>query len=98
MIHILVRLEVRDFNALDEFEHKAAAIMKKYQGRIVSAFEITHNEDGTGEEIHILEFTDDTAFANYRADSSLAQLADLRSQAISNTQVLISTKLKFYEP
>ena len=39
MIHILVKLEVRDFSALEVFERQAAMIMKNHNGRIVSAFE-----------------------------------------------------------
>ena len=37
MIHILVRLIVKDFDALEKFEQKAAAIMKDYRGKIISA-------------------------------------------------------------
>lgn len=96
MITILVRLEVKDFSALEEFESQAARIMQNYQGRISSAFETIRKPDGSGEEIHILEFPNEESFANYRADKSLAALSSLRNKAISNTEVKISVSIKSY--
>ena len=96
MINVLVRLSVKDFELFETFEKQAALIMNKYDGRIISAFEITRNSDGSGEEIHILEFPSQEAFNQYRKDSDLAQLAHLREQAIAATEVQISQKLKSY--
>jgi len=96
MINILVRLEVKDFNSLEEFEPQAVAIMHKYQGRILSAFETVREPDGSGEEVHVLEFPSESLFTDYRADKSLEDLANLRNQAISNTEVEISLKTKSY--
>jgi len=70
--------------------------MHKYQGRILSAFETVRETDGSGEEIHVLEFPSESLFTDYRADKSLEDLANLRNQAISNTEVEISLKTKSY--
>lgn len=96
MINILVKLEVKDFCALEVFEKQASMIMGKYQGRIISAFETFRNSEGSGEEIHVLEFPNEEAFINYRSDNSLVNLASLRDQAISNTEVKISLCVKAY--
>jgi len=96
VIHILVKLEVKNFDALEVFEKQASAIMEKYQGRIVSAFETIRDSDGSGEEIHILEFPSEEAFSRYKSDSSLANLAGQRAQAISGTEVTISLCVKTY--
>mgnify|MGYP000341273109 CR=1 FL=1 len=96
MIHILVKLEIKDFSALEVFEKQASVIMEKYQGRIVSAFETMRGSDGSGEEIHILEFPSEEAFSHYRSDNSLASLAGQRAQAISNTELTISLCVKKY--
>ena len=96
MINILVRLEVKDFDSFEEFEMKASMIMKKYHGNIISAFETIRNPDGTGEEIHVLEFPSEEYFINYRKDDSLANLSGLRNQAISNTEVKMSINVKAY--
>jgi len=96
VIHILVKLQVKDFNALEVFEAQASIVMGRYQGRIISAFETIHASDGSGEEIHVLEFPSREAFKCYRSDSSLANLAAQRDQAISNTEVTISHCVKTY--
>ena len=96
MINVLIRLEVKDFEALEKFEKQAVAIMIRYRGRLVSAFETARSEDGTGEEVHVLEFPNKEAFALYRDDDSLANLAGLRNQAILSTEVQISLHPKYY--
>lgn len=96
MINILVKLEVKDFSAFDEFEKQASLIMGKYEGRIISAFETIHNSDGSGQEIHVLEFPNEMLFSKYKSDPALSELAPLREKAISNTQVQVSLSLKTY--
>ncbi|EAT13599.1 DUF1330 domain-containing protein [Bermanella marisrubri] len=96
MINILVRLEVKDFECLNEFESFALKIMERYQGRLLSAFEIEETMEGKREEIHILEFPDEAHFKKYREDGELANKSELRNKAISKTTVSISTKLKSY--
>ena len=56
MIQIYVKLTVKSFDCLEQFERQAVALMQKYQGVVIAAFETVHNTDGTGEEIHILQF------------------------------------------
>lgn len=68
MINILVTLEVKNFDLLTLFESKAAEIMHSHGGRILSGFETIRNKDNSGQEVHLLEFPSDTAFAEYRAD------------------------------
>lgn len=96
MIQILVKLQVKDFKAFEEFERVAVATMKKYEGEIISAFETARELDGTGVEFHLLQFPSAEAFANYRADTSLAELSHLRSAAIQDTEVVVSRTLKSY--
>ena len=38
-IHVTVLLAVKDTNALQLFERQAVKIMKKYEGKLVAAFE-----------------------------------------------------------
>ena len=95
-ITVVVTLEVIDFDLFERFERDAAIIMKQYGGKIVSAFETRHELDGSGEEIHVLEFPSEEAFGRYRADRSLTALSGLREQAISSTKVQISILLKSY--
>ncbi len=97
MINILVRLEVKDFRYLNEFESFAVKVMEKYQGRLLSAFEIEETIEGKREEIHILEFPNEAQFQRYREDDELAKKSELRSKAISKTTVSISKKLKSYD-
>ena len=96
MINVLVKLSVRNFGVLEQFEQSASKIMAKYGGRILSAFETRRSDDGTGEEVHLLEFPDEQAFNNYRNDNSLLDLAGLRERAISNAEIKISISLKAY--
>lgn len=96
MINVLVRLEVKDFVCLNEFELLAVRIMKRYQGRLLSAFEIEETANGKREEIHILEFPDEVQFQRYREDGELAAMSELRNKAISKTTVCISKQLKSY--
>ena len=96
VINILVKLDVKDFDVFDRFEKQASIIMGKYDGRIISAFETERNSDGSGQEVHILEFPSEEAFGNYRKDPALADLAYLREQAISNTSVEVSLRIKDY--
>ena len=96
MIHILVKLTVKNFTALEEFERQAVAIMKRHGGQLLSVFEACRNEDGSGEEVHVLAFPSDEAFAGYRVDGDLVDLKDLRDRAISHTEVMVSERLKSY--
>ncbi len=96
MLHVLVRLEVKDFGTLALFEQQAAQIMATYGGQIVAAFETERNADNSGKEVHLLTFPDAAAFDAYRTDPALRALSTLRSQAIADTKVDVSTSSKVY--
>lgn len=96
MLDILVILDVKDFDLLAQFERKAVEIMCDYGGGIVKAFETSRCEDGTGQEVHLLEFPSEAAFAEYRTDSRLKKYAELRDRAIISTTIMASSMLKSY--
>lgn len=93
---ILVTLHVKNFEALELFETQACSIMEKYQGRMITAFETVRNDNGTGEEVHVLEFPSETEFNSYRVDRELTNLRELREKAIAKTDVTISNNIKKY--
>ncbi len=96
MVNILVTMEVKDFALLAVFERKAVAIMGAHGGEVVRAFECGRNEDGSGKEIHLLEFPSLVAFESYRSNPLLLKYANLRSKAIESTAIVISTESKEY--
>jgi len=96
MINIFVKLQVLSFDCLEPYERQANVIMKRYGGSIISAFEIIRNSDGSGEEVHIVQFPDEESFSQYRSDKELLQLVDLRDKAISNTEVRMFVHEKIY--
>lgn len=96
MIQVLVRLEVKDFLKLYEFESLAVRQMAIYGGILITAFETARSDDGTGEEVHVLQFPSIDAFNHYKVDDVMAKLSNLRSQAIAKTSVDVSSSLKMY--
>jgi uncharacterized protein (DUF1330 family) len=96
MINILVSIEVKSFTILAKFEHIAVKIMRFHGGDIISAFETLRNEDGSGQETHILAFPTENAFLSYRTDPRLLEHADLRDKAIKSTSIVTSTTIKHY--
>lgn len=96
MIYFFVKIYVKNFSALEKFEHAAAKIMLEYNGKILTAFETLRNPDGSGEEIHLLEFQSSELFEQYRHDARYFQLKILREQAISSIEIKISHQLKYY--
>ncbi len=96
MYRVLAILQVRDFVALDEFERAAAVIMSDFGGEIVCGFETLRNSDGSGEEVHLLEFADEESFSNYRNDDRHHSLRPLREKAIAATDIRIQLKAKSY--
>lgn len=96
MFRFVVILQVLDFQLLDEFEREASRIMADYQGKIICAFETARNEDGSGEEIHLVEFQREDDFISYRNDPRLLALRDLRAAAISRTEMKTGRAEKLY--
>ena len=99
MIHIIVLLESKDTDALQTFERQAFEVMKKYDGKLVTAFEPDASESSPSDiaEVHYLQFPTIEAFKKYRADPQHIELADLRKKAISNTTIFVSGRIKDYE-
>jgi len=96
MIHVLVKLDVLDFVALDEFERSAALVMQSYGGEIVCVFETERTSKHRGCEVHVLQFPSESRFEEYRDDVRLGALSELREKAIGKTEVTISDKIKSY--
>lgn len=98
MIHVIVLLEAKDADALHAFERQAVEIMKKYDGKLVTAFEPDAGESSSNNlaEIHYLQFPSIEAFRKYRTDPQHIELAELRNKAILNTTVFVSGHTKDY--
>lgn len=96
MINILVTIDVKNFTLLADFESKAVQIMQSHGGSMIRAFESQSNEDGSGQEVHLLEFPSETAFVDYRSDPRLLKYAELRDRAITSTVVIKSSQVKSY--
>lgn len=98
MIKIVVLLEIKDRDAFLLFEQQAIAIMRKYEGKLVAAFEPEKTESSTTNvaEVHYLKFPSIQAYRKYKQDPKLMQLSALREQAIANTTVFVSGKLIDY--
>lgn len=98
MINIVAILHVKNWQAFNEFEGQAIAILRSYGGELLSAFESEYSDSADAEdiEVHCIQFPDAESFKRYRNDPKLAELADLRSQAIDSTKVYVSRKLKEY--
>ena len=96
MYKVLVILKVANFDALKEFESKASELMSRYNGKIVKAFETVRNSNGTGEEVHLIEFQDENCFKNYRSDLWHTENKKLRDLAISETEIILNPREKTY--
>ena len=98
MIHVIVLLEAKDADALQAFEKQAVAIMKKYGGKLVAAFEPDASQSSSGNttEVHYLQFPTIEAFRKYRTDPRHIELTELRKKAILNTTVFVSGRIIDY--
>jgi uncharacterized protein (DUF1330 family) len=96
LFRVLVILQVRDFELLDSFEGRAAEIMADYEGQIAAAFETARNADGSGEEVHLLEFKSRQHFVGYRQDNRHVELKELREKSISSTEIKEQIAWKVY--
>ena len=96
MYKLIVTLTVADFEAFESFERCAAAIMADYDGQIFQAYETVRLGDGSGQEVHIVEFPSEDQFIAYKNDSRLSELSELRRRAITNTDVKPILKSKTY--
>ena len=98
MIEIIALLEVKDKASFKEFESKAIKIMKKYNGKLVSAFRPNKEESSLSNiyEVHYLEFPDLKAFTGYKCDPEHNELKELRKNSISKRSVIVSGEKVVY--
>lgn len=97
MINILVTINVKNFELLADFERKAVKVMQLHGGCMVQAFETQRNKDGSGQEIHVLEFPCKASFSDYRSNPLLQEYSDLRKHAIDSIDFAISSAQKNYD-
>jgi len=72
------------------FEAHAAAVMKMHGGRIERTIVVA--PDGSPDvfrEIHVVTFPSAQAFAEYRNDPRLGQVAHLREDSVLNTEIFL---------
>ena len=90
-VTVVAILTIADRDAFRAYEARAATIMARHGGAIERAIAIppaAADADARWREVHVLRFTDDAAFAAYRADPELRALAAMRAAAITGTAVL----------
>ncbi|MBY0503221.1 MAG: DUF1330 domain-containing protein [Bryobacteraceae bacterium] len=94
---VIAQLHVRagKRRQFDEFERQALAIVARHGGELLHALQpiLVVPADGLPDEVHILSFPSEAAFAAYRADPELLALASLRAEAIAATQILMGKAL-----
>ncbi len=98
MLDIVVIMKVRNRELFIQFEKEAFRIMGTHGGELLSAFVPDPGLSSTSDfdEVHYLRFPSQQAFSAYRADPALTGMADLRSQAISDTEIYVSGKKLSY--
>jgi hypothetical protein len=84
---------------LHEFERQAIAILRQHGGRLEKVVRVDAGLGGgpVPSEVHVVWFPSEAAFAAYRADPRLVDLAPLRAQAIASTTILIGHAAEPYE-
>jgi uncharacterized protein (DUF1330 family) len=78
--------------ALEQFrayENTAARVMRRYGGAIARTVALPPGEGPLLEEIHLVTFPDQGAFAAYQRDAEIVAAAPLREAAIATTRVVI---------
>jgi uncharacterized protein (DUF1330 family) len=72
------------------FERHAAAVMKSHGGQIARTIAVTPDGASDGfKEIHVITFPNMHAFAAYKNDVRLSEMAHLRAESVVNTEVLV---------
>ena len=81
--------------AFQQFEQKAAAIMRDYGGRIDKAIrpEPAGGIDDVPYEVHLVSFPSDDQFANYRRDRRTQELAFERDNCVRHTRLILGRDL-----
>lgn len=93
MLDVVVLLYGTGVGAIAEFEREAIPMLREHGAELLSAF---RPEPATGggaaapDEVHVLRFPSQAAFAAYRADRRLARLSGVRQRVIARSEVLVS--------
>ena len=78
------REAVEDFRA---FERRAATIMAKYGG-VIERTIVADDGSTPLQEVHVVSFPDERAFAAYQADEGLQRIAPLRERSVIQTVIV----------
>lgn len=91
-VYYLVSVFVRpgELETLRRYEQAAAPIMARHGGRFVRVFRpLNPGESGeTPDEVHLLVFPSEEAFAGFRGDEELRPYLPLREQAVGRATFL----------
>jgi uncharacterized protein (DUF1330 family) len=80
------------------FERHAAAVMKTHGGRIERTVAVAaEGESDVFREVHVVSFPSPQAFAAYRNDERLGQMARLREESVVDTRLLIGEEGPSYD-
>lgn len=96
MYTLLVTINVENFELFEEFELNASRIMKSYGGTILKAFEIERQDDGSGKEVHLVQFSDRDSFERYRHDEELESIRTMQFNAVSGMNAVVLGTEKLY--
>jgi uncharacterized protein (DUF1330 family) len=85
-VYYLVSIFVQpdQLERLREYEKAAVQVMAQHGGRFLHVFRPLHpgENDTTPDEVHLLAFPSEAAFASFRADAALRPYHALRDQAV----------------
>lgn len=98
MIYLIANIQVKDFERFEIFERLISTYLADVGAMIVTALEIEKNEDGTGEEVHILQFPDLNAFETYKRVTSTDEVRGLGEEAIESLSLKRARARKTYAP
>lgn len=87
---VILTIRAGALESFRRFERAAARVMAKHGGEIERAIYIPPGDDEElCQEVHIVTFPDDRAFAAYRADGGLKDLMYLREESVVATELLV---------
>jgi hypothetical protein len=81
------------------FERRAAAVMARHGGAIERTVVVPPARPGDClREVHVVTFPGEAAFAAYRSDRELREIAPLRDESVVGTEVLVGEDGPDYGP
>ncbi|MDB9743918.1 DUF1330 domain-containing protein [Fibrobacterales bacterium] len=94
MLQIIALIKVKSEIDFVAFESKALNIIRKYNGKLISAFKPNNliSTLDVYDEIHILEFLDMKSFEAYQSDKELKSLMELKQKGTEMMDVVFSEK------